>query len=238
MHALWNAIQHSFKPAPSPDQRSIRVNSQDLEKFAKCLEYHHRKVTPLWPAANGEVERFMRPVAKVLRTARIEQKYWKQELYASYEHTGAHHIQGHENLQTKCYYTDRFAPDFQNYSNFQQKQNKHQYIIINMMNTSKRKRSSIQTTRDVKLYFFHIRYSFCNNRLIIDDRCHLASTPVVHNRRCHKLCASCTETDSGPAATQWACRMAGDQRQRSSVTQSLALHCPGGGCVLAIGSCG
>ena len=49
-------------------------NSQDLDKFAKYLGYCHRKVTPLWPAANGEVERFMRTVTKVLRTARIEHR--------------------------------------------------------------------------------------------------------------------------------------------------------------------
>jgi len=41
-----------------------------------------------------------------------------------------------------------------------------------------------------------------------------------------------------PAATQWACRMAGDQRQRCSVTpvhtpQSLTLCRPGAGCHLS-----
>ena len=31
--------------------------------------------------------------------------------------------------------------------------------------------------------YFHNRCSLCNNRLIINDRCRLASTPVMRNRR-------------------------------------------------------
>merc|ERR1712002_1113381 len=34
-----------------------------------------------WPQANGEVERFMQSLKKVYRSAQIESKSWKQELY-------------------------------------------------------------------------------------------------------------------------------------------------------------
>ena len=39
------------------------------------------KVTPLWPRANGECERFMRNLGKVVQGARTENKPWRQELY-------------------------------------------------------------------------------------------------------------------------------------------------------------
>ena len=36
--------------------------------------------TPLWPQGNAEAERFMQPLAKVLKTAKITQRPWKEEL--------------------------------------------------------------------------------------------------------------------------------------------------------------
>ena len=41
---------------------------------------YHRKVTPLWPEANGEVERQNRSILKRLRIAQAEHKNWKEEL--------------------------------------------------------------------------------------------------------------------------------------------------------------
>ena len=49
-------------------------------KFAKYLGFTHRKITPLWPRANAEAERFMSNIGKIIQTAQIEQKAWKQEL--------------------------------------------------------------------------------------------------------------------------------------------------------------
>lgn len=56
-------------------------NSLEMRKFAEYLGFKHRKVTPYWPLGNGECERFMRTVEKVLRTAKIEGKNWRQELF-------------------------------------------------------------------------------------------------------------------------------------------------------------
>ena len=56
-------------------------NSEDFAKFSQYLGFKHRKITPRWPRANGEVERFMRTLKKVLRTATTECRSWKQELY-------------------------------------------------------------------------------------------------------------------------------------------------------------
>ena len=56
-------------------------NSEDFKKFANYLGFKHRRITPLWPRANAEVERFMRTLKKTYRIAHAERKPWKQELY-------------------------------------------------------------------------------------------------------------------------------------------------------------
>lgn len=56
-------------------------NSSEFAKFAQYLGFSHRKITPRWPRANGEVERLMRTLKKTVRTAATEGKSWKQELY-------------------------------------------------------------------------------------------------------------------------------------------------------------
>lgn len=43
--------------------------------------FTHRKITPLWPEANGHVENFMKNLGKVAKTAKAEGKDWKKELY-------------------------------------------------------------------------------------------------------------------------------------------------------------
>ena len=52
-------------------------NGSEFAQFAKYLGFKHRKVSPLWPEANGEVERFMKTFGKVLRTT----AHWKQDMY-------------------------------------------------------------------------------------------------------------------------------------------------------------
>ena len=56
-------------------------NSREFADFANYLGFKHRKVTPRWPQANGEVERYMKTLKKVYRAAIAESKPWKQELY-------------------------------------------------------------------------------------------------------------------------------------------------------------
>ena len=41
-------------------------NSSEFENFSDYLGFRHRKVTPRWPRANGEVERFMRTLEENL----------------------------------------------------------------------------------------------------------------------------------------------------------------------------
>ena len=55
-------------------------NSKDFASFADDLGFKHRKVTPKWARANGEVERFVRTIKKVIKTAKLGHKNPKQEL--------------------------------------------------------------------------------------------------------------------------------------------------------------
>ena len=56
-------------------------NSEDFQKFATHFGFTHRRITPMWPRANGEAERLMRTLEKAIRTAVIEGKNWRQELF-------------------------------------------------------------------------------------------------------------------------------------------------------------
>ena len=51
-------------------------NSESFQMFATQLGFKHRR-TPMWPKANGEVERLMRMLEKAIRTAAVEGKNLK-----------------------------------------------------------------------------------------------------------------------------------------------------------------
>ncbi|XP_064466636.1 uncharacterized protein LOC135377852 [Ornithodoros turicata] len=50
--------------------------SADFQEFAAELGFHHHRITPLWPQANGEAERFMRTLKKHVDTS----SNWTAEL--------------------------------------------------------------------------------------------------------------------------------------------------------------
>jgi hypothetical protein len=52
--------------------------SSDFAEYLKFMGVKHRKITTLWPRANGETERFMRTIKKVIRGKPAN---WKQEMY-------------------------------------------------------------------------------------------------------------------------------------------------------------
>ena len=57
-------------------------NGDEFAKFPGALGFKHRKVTPLWPRANGEVERFVKALKKCIKAAKAEGKNWRKELQA------------------------------------------------------------------------------------------------------------------------------------------------------------
>ena len=44
-------------------------NSGQLQSYAEHMGFTHRKVTPYWPRANGDAERFMKNLGKIIRAA-------------------------------------------------------------------------------------------------------------------------------------------------------------------------
>ncbi|CAB4027390.1 PREDICTED: uncharacterized protein K02A2.6-like, partial [Paramuricea clavata] len=55
-------------------------NGKEFETYAKTLGIEWKTITPLWPQGNAVVERFMKPMGKLLKTAEIEGMNRKQEL--------------------------------------------------------------------------------------------------------------------------------------------------------------
>ena len=69
------------------------VVSHEMEEFLDELGIKHKKTIPLWPRANGVVERQNKSLLKAMRAAQAERKPWQQELrkyllaYRSTSHT-------------------------------------------------------------------------------------------------------------------------------------------------------
>ena len=55
-------------------------NGEEYKRYLNALGIKPEFYTPLWPQGNSAVERFMRPLGKALKTAKIEGRPWKQEL--------------------------------------------------------------------------------------------------------------------------------------------------------------
>jgi transposase InsO family protein len=82
--AVIPKLQHIFSqfgiPGILKSDNGPPFNSEAFATFAANLGFTHRKITPYWPRANGEVERFMRTVKKIVKIALTQQKPWREEL--------------------------------------------------------------------------------------------------------------------------------------------------------------
>ena len=58
------------------------MNGNEFKLFMESMGIKHRKVTPLWPIANGECERFMRTLGKTIRASHTYNTSWKQDMYS------------------------------------------------------------------------------------------------------------------------------------------------------------
>lgn len=68
-------VPHTLKTDNGP-----QLVSEEFEAFLAENGIEHRTTTPLWPRANGEVERQNRTLMKSVQIAHIEGKDWRQEL--------------------------------------------------------------------------------------------------------------------------------------------------------------
>ena len=66
---------HSLKSDNGP-----QFLSEDFQTFLQESGIEHRTSPPLWPQANGEVERQNRTLLKALKVAQVEGKNWSKEL--------------------------------------------------------------------------------------------------------------------------------------------------------------
>ena len=55
-------------------------NGDEFKRYMEALGIEWRTSTPLWPQANGNTESIMKPIGKVIKTATLEGKNWRQEL--------------------------------------------------------------------------------------------------------------------------------------------------------------
>jgi transposase InsO family protein len=78
---LLNEIFAEFSiPLKLKSDNGPPFNSAKFAQFAKNQGFWHQKITPLWPQANGHVERFMRSMGKVLRNASATAASFESEL--------------------------------------------------------------------------------------------------------------------------------------------------------------
>ena len=60
---------------------NVPFGSEEFTAWCRQLSIRHRKITPLWPAANAQVERFNKTLEKTIRIALVERKNWRSELF-------------------------------------------------------------------------------------------------------------------------------------------------------------
>jgi len=58
-----------------------QLTSQEFEAYLDEHGIEHRTSPPLWPQANGEIERQNRIMLKAMRISATQGKDWKSELY-------------------------------------------------------------------------------------------------------------------------------------------------------------
>ncbi|XP_040066786.1 uncharacterized protein K02A2.6-like [Ixodes scapularis] len=54
--------------------------SHDFKQFAHTLGFRHQRITPHWPQANREVERFMRTLKRFIQATTLENNSWTSKL--------------------------------------------------------------------------------------------------------------------------------------------------------------
>ena len=83
--------------------------NHEFNRYMTKMGIQHNTSTPLWPQGNAEVEAFMKPLGKAIRTAILEGRPWKQELskfLLAYRSTPIRPQRYH---LLSCYITEKFV---------------------------------------------------------------------------------------------------------------------------------
>ena len=59
----------------------FRKQNKELKSFCLEMGIHFRNVTPYWPRANGEIERFFRTLKKTMQSSNLEGRQWQHDLF-------------------------------------------------------------------------------------------------------------------------------------------------------------
>ena len=70
---------HGF-PLSVTSDNARNLTSHEFEEYCRIRGIHHHTVTPLWPQANGGVERQNRTLLKAIRAAVAEKRDWRSAL--------------------------------------------------------------------------------------------------------------------------------------------------------------
>jgi rubredoxin len=80
IEALENVFTTHGLPLSLKSDNGPQFISTEFREFVTTHGIEHRHTTPLWPQANGEVERQNRTLMKAIRIAHSEGKDWRREL--------------------------------------------------------------------------------------------------------------------------------------------------------------
>ena len=78
---LENVFAHYGLPDRVTTDNGPPFSSTNVHNYFKSKRIYHQKITPRWPRANGEVERFMQPLSKIIKAAYIERTDWEKSVH-------------------------------------------------------------------------------------------------------------------------------------------------------------
>ena len=80
MPVLDNIFSFVGIPSILKSDNGPPFNGHEFKDFLKYMGINHRLITPAAPQVNGLVEHFMQPLAKVIRSALVEEKPYEAEV--------------------------------------------------------------------------------------------------------------------------------------------------------------
>ena len=98
-------------------------NGEEYKRYLSTLGITTEFSTPLWPQGNSLVERFMQPLGKALKTAKIEGRPWKQEFNRTVQgklpvlqkkNVTNRHREARKNEEKRQIYNEEYANDRRN----------------------------------------------------------------------------------------------------------------------------
>ena len=81
IHKLEGLFARWGTPKIVKSDNGSPFQSAEFANYALLSGFKHRRVTPLWPEANGDAERFVKTIKKAIRAAKVERKDWHLEMY-------------------------------------------------------------------------------------------------------------------------------------------------------------